>query len=106
MEALLLQVLNGLDKGGAYALIALGLTHWCSAPLGVVNFAHGAIFMLGRFVTVSVQNVLTISMRVKDESITFFDATRRHPISRSGGVMSAGPSSITRCQYPFSWRYR
>ena len=27
MDAILLQILNGLDKGGAYALIALGLTH-------------------------------------------------------------------------------
>ena len=26
MDAILLQILNGLDKGGAYALIALGLT--------------------------------------------------------------------------------
>ena len=69
MEALLLQVLNGLDKGGAYALIALGLT-LVFGTLGVVNFAHGAIFMLGAFVTVSVQNVLTISMRVKDRKST------------------------------------
>ena len=78
MEALLLQVLNGLDKGGAYALIALGLT-LVFGTLGVVNFAHGAIFMLGAFVTVSVQNVLTVSMRVKDESITFFDAYKETP---------------------------
>jgi hypothetical protein len=26
MEAIILQILNGLDKGSAYALIALGLT--------------------------------------------------------------------------------
>lgn len=78
MEALLLQVLNGLDKGGAYALIALGLT-LVFGTLGVVNFAHGALFMLGAFVAVSVQNILTISERVKDESITFFDAYKEVP---------------------------
>jgi len=78
MEALLLQVLNGLDKGGAYALIALGLT-LVFGTLGVVNFAHGALFMLGAFVAVGVQNVLTISMKVKDESITFFDAYKETP---------------------------
>ncbi len=78
MEALLLQVLNGLDKGGAYALIALGLT-LVFGTLGVVNFAHGALFMLGAFVAVSVQNVLTISKKVKDESITFFDAYKETP---------------------------
>jgi len=26
MDSIFLQILNGLDKGGAYALIALGLT--------------------------------------------------------------------------------
>lgn len=78
MEALLLQILNGLDKGGAYALIALGLT-LVFGTLGVVNFAHGALFMLGAFVAVSVKNILTISKKVKDESITFFDAYKETP---------------------------
>ena len=44
MDAILLQVLNGLDKGAAYALIALGLT-LIFGTLGVVNFAHGALFI-------------------------------------------------------------
>jgi branched-subunit amino acid ABC-type transport system permease component len=78
MDAILLQILNGLDKGGAYALIALGLT-LVFGTLGVVNFAHGALFMLGAFVSVTVQNVLTISKKVKDESITFFDAYKETP---------------------------
>ncbi|OOZ38286.1 branched-chain amino acid ABC transporter permease [Solemya elarraichensis gill symbiont] len=78
MEEILLQILNGLDKGGAYALIALGLT-LTFGTLGVVNFAHGALFMLGAFCAVSVQQLLTISMRVKDESITFFDAYKETP---------------------------
>jgi len=78
MDAILIQILNGLDKGGAYALIALGLT-LVFGTLGVVNFAHGALFMLGAFVSVTVQNVLTISKKVKDESITFFDAYKETP---------------------------
>ncbi len=78
MDAILIQVLNGLDKGGAYALIALGLT-LVFGTLGVVNFAHGALFMLGAFVSVTVQNILTISRKVKDESITFFDAYKETP---------------------------
>ena len=52
MDAIVLQILNGLDKGGAYALIALGLT-LVFGTLGVVNFAHGALFMLGAFCAVS-----------------------------------------------------
>lgn len=57
MDAIVLQVLNGLDKGGAYALIALGLT-LIFGTLGVVNFAHGALFMLGAFCAVSVDALL------------------------------------------------
>ena len=78
MDALLLQLLNGLDKGGAYALIALGLT-LIFGTLGVVNFAHGALFMLGAFCAVTLQKLLTISQRVKDESITFFVAYKEIP---------------------------
>ena len=69
MDIFLIQLLNGLDKGAAYALIALGLT-LTFGTLGIVNFAHGALFMLGAFCAVSVQKILTISKKIKDESIT------------------------------------
>ena len=78
MDSILIQLLNGLDKGAAYALIALGLT-LVFGTLGVVNFAHGALFMLGAFVSVSVHKILTISSKVKDEGITFFDAYKETP---------------------------
>ena len=65
MDAILLQILNGLDKGGAYALIALGLT-LIFGTLGVVNFAHGAIFMLGAFGAVSFNKLLTLEQVVLD----------------------------------------
>ena len=52
MDAIILQILNGLDKGSAYALIALGLT-LIFGTLGVVNFAHGALFMIGAFCAVT-----------------------------------------------------
>ncbi|OMH38282.1 branched-chain amino acid ABC transporter permease [Motiliproteus sp. MSK22-1] len=78
MDTIFLQVLNGLDKGGAYALIALGLT-LVFGTLGVVNFAHGAIFMLGAFCAVSFNQLLTMSKKVKDESITFFEAFKEQP---------------------------
>ncbi len=67
MDAILLQILNGLDKGGAYALIALGLT-LVFGTLGVVNFAHGALFMLGAFCAVSVQAILKLEEVVLDET--------------------------------------
>jgi len=78
VDSILLQILNGLDKGGAYALIALGLT-LAFGTLGIVNFAHGALFMLGAFCAVSVQALLSFSKKVKDESVTFFDAYKEEP---------------------------
>ncbi len=78
MDAIILQLLNGLDKGGAYALIALGLT-LIFGTLGVVNFAHGALFMIGAFCAVSLQKLMTISSHVKDTSITFFDSYKDVP---------------------------
>ncbi|HID68619.1 MAG TPA: branched-chain amino acid ABC transporter permease [Roseibacterium sp.] len=67
MEAIILQILNGLDKGSAYALIALGLT-LIFGTLGVVNFAHGALFMMGAFVAVTLKRVLSISFDTIDET--------------------------------------
>ena len=65
MDAFILQVLNGLDKGSAYALIALGLT-LIFGTLGVVNFAHGALFMLGAFCAVTLNRILTLSKETID----------------------------------------
>ncbi len=59
MDAILLQILNGLDKGSAYALIALGLT-LIFGTLGVVNFAHGALFMIGAFCAVTFNRILSL----------------------------------------------
>ena len=71
MDAIILQVLNGLDKGSAYALIALGLT-LIFGTLGVVNFAHGALFMIGAFCAVTLQRLLSLSKTVIDETQTDF----------------------------------
>ena len=71
MEAIILQILNGLDKGSAYALIALGLT-LIFGTLGVVNFAHGALFMIGAFCAVTLSRILTASYTVVDDTQTDF----------------------------------
>lgn len=67
MDAIILQILNGLDKGSAYALIALGLT-LIFGTLGVVNFAHGALFMIGAFCAVTLQRLLGLSHTTIDET--------------------------------------
>lgn len=71
MDAIILQILNGLDKGSAYALIALGLT-LIFGTLGVVNFAHGALFMIGAFCAVTLSRILTLSHTVIDPDRTDF----------------------------------
>ena len=48
MVGLLQQLFNGLVSGSFYALLALGLSV-IFGMLGVVNFAHGAFYMLGAF---------------------------------------------------------
>ena len=50
METLLQTLLNGVAAGGVYALVALGYTLVFSV-LGVINFAQGALFSLGGYLT-------------------------------------------------------
>lgn len=50
-NAVFLTLLTGLQLGAIYMLIALGLT-LIFGTLGVVNFAHGALFMLGAYLGV------------------------------------------------------
>lgn len=50
-------LINGIYSGAQYALIALGLT-LIFALMGVLNFAHGQMYVLGGFVTYYVYGVL------------------------------------------------
>ncbi|HHW41225.1 MAG TPA: branched-chain amino acid ABC transporter permease [Syntrophomonadaceae bacterium] len=49
MESFIQQVINGLQLGLMYALIALGYT-MVYGTIGLINFAHGDVFMIGAFV--------------------------------------------------------
>ena len=51
-EILLQQLINGLTIGMIYALIALGYT-MVYGILGLINFAHGEIFMVGAYLGLS-----------------------------------------------------
>ena len=48
MVVLLQQVINGLALGSVYALIALGYT-MVYGIIGLINFAHGDVYMVGAF---------------------------------------------------------
>nr|WP_256357234.1 branched-chain amino acid ABC transporter permease [Pseudomonas sp. PDM26] len=51
------QILNGLVLGSIYALVALGYT-MVYGIIGLINFAHGEIVMVGAMVTISVLTML------------------------------------------------
>lgn len=55
VNQIFLQFLTGLQLGAIYVLIALGLT-LIFGTLGVVNFAHGALFMLAAYIAVHIAN--------------------------------------------------
>lgn len=57
MTYLLQQVLNGLQLGSIYALIALGYT-MVYGILQMINFAHGDLFMVGAFLLFVAASVL------------------------------------------------
>ncbi|MDD1963779.1 branched-chain amino acid ABC transporter permease [Pseudomonas putida] len=57
LNILLQQVLNGLVLGSIYALVALGYT-MVYGIIGLINFAHGEIVMVGAMVTISVLTML------------------------------------------------
>ncbi|MGE8396985.1 MAG: ABC transporter permease subunit, partial [Comamonas sp.] len=50
LPGLLSQLLLGLVNGSFYAILSLGLAV-IFGLLNVINFAHGALFMLGAMVT-------------------------------------------------------
>lgn len=57
MSQLLQQTINGLTLGSLYALIAIGYT-MVYGILGMINFAHGEIYMLGAFISLTAFTLL------------------------------------------------
>ena len=57
MDIFLQQIINGLVQGSVYALVALGYT-MVYGILGLINFAHGEIVMIGAMVALAAIQVL------------------------------------------------
>ena len=53
MEYFLQQLINGLALGSIYGLIAIGYT-MVYGIIGMINFAHGDVFMIGSFISLVV----------------------------------------------------
>ncbi len=60
LQFLFIQLFNGLILGSIYVLLSLGLTV-IFGTLGVVNFAHGAMYMLGAYGAYTVVHLLGLS---------------------------------------------
>lgn len=60
VDILFQQVLNGLTLGGIYSLVALGLT-LVYGILQVPNFAHGAFYMVGAFMSYTLISRLEVN---------------------------------------------
>ena len=65
MEYFLQQLINGLTLGSIYGLIAIGYT-MVYGIIGMINFAHGEVFMVGSFVALT--TILALAMI----GVTFF----------------------------------
>ena len=57
MDIFLQQIINGLVLGSIYALVALGYT-MVYGILGLINFAHGEVVMVGALVSYSIMTAL------------------------------------------------
>jgi branched-chain amino acid transport system permease protein len=57
MDIFIQQIINGLVLGSVYAIIALGYT-MVYGILGIINFAHGDVLMIGAMVALSAITVL------------------------------------------------
>src|SRR5258706_6881774 len=60
MAHFLQQLVNGVTLGAIYGLIAIGYT-MVYGIIGMINFAHGEIYMIGAFVTVTSFAVLWLA---------------------------------------------
>ena len=61
METLIQQIINGLVLGSMYALVALGYT-MVYGIIGLINFAHGEVLMVGALTSWSILGLMQESM--------------------------------------------
>ncbi|HTJ97601.1 MAG TPA: branched-chain amino acid ABC transporter permease [Rhodocyclaceae bacterium] len=61
METFVQQLINGLTLGSIYALVALGYT-MVYGILGLINFAHGEVVMIGALVALAAFKLLAATM--------------------------------------------
>ena len=73
------QFVNALTLGAIYALIAIGYT-MVYGIIELINFAHGDVFMVGTFVSLSILTTLGFTAAVRNP---------RRARHRAGGLSSS-----------------
>ena len=68
MEVFVQQLINGLTLGSIYGLIAIGYT-MVFGIIGMVNFAHGDVFMLSAFIALILFLILTTWLGVSSVAL-------------------------------------
>ena len=71
MEVFLQQLINGITLGSIYGLIAIGYT-MVFGIIGMVNFAHGDVFMVSAFIAVITFLVLTLWAGIGSIAVVLF----------------------------------
>jgi branched-chain amino acid transport system permease protein len=71
MEIFLQQLINGITLGSIYGLIAIGYT-MVFGIIGMVNFAHGDVFMVSTFIALITFLVLTLWLGVGSVALALF----------------------------------
>ncbi len=71
MEVFLQQLINGITLGSIYGLIAIGYT-MVFGIIGMVNFAHGDVFMVSAFIALIVFLFLTTWLGISSIALALF----------------------------------
>src|SRR5437868_4508120 len=71
MEVFVQQVINGITLGSIYGLIAIGYT-MVFGIIGMVNFAHGDVFMVSAFIALVALLALTSWLGIASVALALF----------------------------------
>ena len=71
MEVFLQQLINGITLGSIYGLIAIGYT-MVFGIIGMVNFAHGDVFMVSAFIALVAYLILVTVLGISSIVLALF----------------------------------
>src|SRR2546426_3506043 len=94
MEVFVQQLINGITLGSIYGLIAIGYT-MVFGIIGMVNFAHGDVFMVSAFIALIAFLILTAWLGIGSIALALFIV-----LIVAMALTSLGNWTIERLAYP------